>query len=250
MSNEGTTAESAPPAPAGVRRLNWGCGEHPEPGLAELRHQGRRPASTSSPTCARGCRSRPDSIDYITSIHALPELPYPDLVPALTELRRVLKPGGVLRLALPDLERAHRRLPARGPRVLPCPGRGRAQHRREVRHADDLVRVLAQPVRARLRRGAARAGRLRADHPLPVQADGEPVGRTSPTSTTVSARASSWRPSNSDRPVLPRLQAVHRRRPEGLGLLQPRALIRAAHGARALHRRLGVGRDQSLERRP
>ena len=30
-------------------------------------------------------------------------------------------------------------------------------------------------IRARLRRGAARAGRLRPDHPLPVQADGEPV---------------------------------------------------------------------------
>jgi predicted SAM-dependent methyltransferase len=46
-----------------------------------------------------------ESIDYITSIHALPELPFADLVPALTELRRVLKSGGVLRLGLPDLER-------------------------------------------------------------------------------------------------------------------------------------------------
>jgi predicted SAM-dependent methyltransferase len=46
------------------------------------------------------------SLDYVVSIHALQDLPYPDLVPALRELRRVLKPGGVLRLGLPDLDRA------------------------------------------------------------------------------------------------------------------------------------------------
>lgn len=46
------------------------------------------------------------SVDYVVSIHALPELPYPDIVPTLRELRRVLKPGGVLRLGLPDLDQA------------------------------------------------------------------------------------------------------------------------------------------------
>jgi SAM-dependent methyltransferase len=46
-----------------------------------------------------------DSVDYAVSIHALPEVPYYDLIPVLTELRRVLKPNGVLRLVLPDLER-------------------------------------------------------------------------------------------------------------------------------------------------
>jgi predicted SAM-dependent methyltransferase len=45
------------------------------------------------------------SIDYAVSIHALPEVPYPDLVPVLKELERVLKPNGVLRLGLPDLDR-------------------------------------------------------------------------------------------------------------------------------------------------
>jgi SAM-dependent methyltransferase len=47
-----------------------------------------------------------DSMEYVVSIHALPELSYPDLVPALSELRRVLQPGGVLRLGLPDLEKS------------------------------------------------------------------------------------------------------------------------------------------------
>ena len=46
-----------------------------------------------------------DSLDYIVSIHALPMISYPDLVPVLQELRRMLKPNGVLRLALPDFDR-------------------------------------------------------------------------------------------------------------------------------------------------
>ena len=46
-----------------------------------------------------------DSMDYVVSIHALPEVPYPELVPVLIELRRVLKPGGILRLCLPDLDK-------------------------------------------------------------------------------------------------------------------------------------------------
>ena len=53
----------------------------------------------------RGLPLESESIDYAVSIHALPEVPYPDLVPVLVELHRVLKPGGVLRLGLPDLEK-------------------------------------------------------------------------------------------------------------------------------------------------
>jgi predicted SAM-dependent methyltransferase len=104
MSNEGTTAESPRPAPASVRRLNWGCGEYPEPGWLNSDIKDA-PGIDIVADVRTGLPLETDSIDYITSIHALPELPYSDLVPALTELRRVLKPGGVLRLALPDLER-------------------------------------------------------------------------------------------------------------------------------------------------
>ena len=84
--------------------------------MDQLRHQGRRPASTSSRDIRDGLPLETGSIDYAVSIHALPEIPYAELVPALAELRRVLKPGGVLRLALPDLDKGiaayHRRATA------------------------------------------------------------------------------------------------------------------------------------------
>ena len=104
LMSERVSAESAPPAPSGVRRLNWGCGEHPEPGWlnSDIKDV---PGIDIVADVRTGLPLDTDSIDYIVSIHALPELPYTDLAPALTELRRVLKPGGVLRLALPDLER-------------------------------------------------------------------------------------------------------------------------------------------------
>jgi len=47
-----------------------------------------------------------DYFEYIVGIHMLQDLPYPDVLPALCELRRVLKPRGILRLGLPDLDRA------------------------------------------------------------------------------------------------------------------------------------------------
>ena len=75
---------------------------------------GSTPTSRTSPGVDVSCDIREGlplgtgSIDYAVSIHALPELPYPDQVPALLELRRVLEPGGVLRLGLPDLDRGIR----------------------------------------------------------------------------------------------------------------------------------------------
>jgi predicted SAM-dependent methyltransferase len=88
-----------------IRRLHWGCGPitpygwvnsdiHPFPGvdvMADIR---------------AGLPLADDSFDYIVSIHTLPEIPYCDLDRALVELRRVLRPGGVLRLSLPDLDKA------------------------------------------------------------------------------------------------------------------------------------------------
>lgn len=87
-----------------IKRLNWGCGASGEPGwINSDRKEG--PGIDISCEILDGLPLEDDSIDYIVSIYALPEVPYPDLVPVLQELRRVLKPGGVLRLSLPDLDK-------------------------------------------------------------------------------------------------------------------------------------------------
>jgi hypothetical protein len=89
----------------GVRRLNWGCGTDPEPGW--INSDVKDAPGIDVPCDIRSGLPLPTGcIEYAVSIHALPELAYPDVVPALAELRRVLRPTGVLRLGLPDLERA------------------------------------------------------------------------------------------------------------------------------------------------
>jgi SAM-dependent methyltransferase len=95
------TQADAPP----LRRLNWGCGTQPEPGWINSDRK-QAPGIDLSCDIREGLPLEAGSIDYAVSIHALPEVPYSDLVPVLRELRRVLKPGGVLRLGLPNLERA------------------------------------------------------------------------------------------------------------------------------------------------
>jgi SAM-dependent methyltransferase len=86
-----------------VRRLNWGCGSWAEPGW--INSEQKEGPGILTCDIRDGLPLESDSIDYAVSIHALPEVPYTGLVPVLQELRRVLKPGGVLRLALPDLEK-------------------------------------------------------------------------------------------------------------------------------------------------
>lgn len=46
------------------------------------------------------------TMDYVVSHHGLMMLPEPDLIPALAELRRVTKPGGWLRVSVPDMQDA------------------------------------------------------------------------------------------------------------------------------------------------
>src|ERR1700744_4669577 len=88
-----------------VRRMNWGCGREPQPG--RLNSDIRDGPGVDLPADILGGLPLEDgALDYVVSIHTLPELPYPSLLPAVRELRRVLREDGVLRLALPDLERA------------------------------------------------------------------------------------------------------------------------------------------------
>jgi predicted SAM-dependent methyltransferase len=88
----------------GIRRLNWGCGHCGEPGWINSDMKSGHGIDISGDILS-GLPLENDSIDYIVSIHALPEVPYPNLISVLQELRRVLKPKGFLRLGLPDLDK-------------------------------------------------------------------------------------------------------------------------------------------------
>jgi SAM-dependent methyltransferase len=88
----------------GVRRLNWGSGTSRAPGW--INSDFRDDPGVDLPCDIRdGLPLESGSVDYAVSVHALQELPLDDVVPALRELRRVLRPGGALRLILPDLDR-------------------------------------------------------------------------------------------------------------------------------------------------
>jgi predicted SAM-dependent methyltransferase len=90
---------------SGVCRLHWGCGDWVEPGWinADVKDL---PGLDLCCDIREGLPLPNDSIDYAVSVHALPELTLDEQVPALRELQRVLRPGGVLRLVLPDLDLA------------------------------------------------------------------------------------------------------------------------------------------------
>jgi predicted SAM-dependent methyltransferase len=84
-------------------------------GLWALRHAGldqRRSITGKGIDLVGDIRSglalESDSIDYVVGIHVLQDLPFPDIPAALAELKRVLKPRGLLRLGLPDLDLAIR----------------------------------------------------------------------------------------------------------------------------------------------
>src|SRR3954462_11257925 len=85
-----------------VKRLNWGCGGHKLPGWI---NSDQKDGGGIDLSCdiAKGLPLETGSIDYAVSIHALPEVHYDAIVPGLRELRRVIKPGGILRLCPPDL---------------------------------------------------------------------------------------------------------------------------------------------------
>jgi predicted SAM-dependent methyltransferase len=90
---------------ATTARLNWGCGPTPPPGWVNSDILSA-PGVDIIADIRTGLPIDSDQIQYIVSIHALQDLPFLSVVPALRELHRVLAPGGVLRLALPDLDRA------------------------------------------------------------------------------------------------------------------------------------------------
>jgi len=86
-------------------RLNWGCGEHLGQGWINSDVKGEAGVDLVA-DIRRGLPLAADSVDCAASIHALPELSWPEQIPALGELLRVLRPDGALRLVLPDFDRA------------------------------------------------------------------------------------------------------------------------------------------------
>jgi len=88
-----------------LRRLNWGCGPITPYGWVNSDIQ-KWPGVDLVADIRSGLAVEDNAFDYAVSIHALPEIPYGDLDRTLLELRRVLKPGGVLRLGLPDMNKA------------------------------------------------------------------------------------------------------------------------------------------------
>ena len=88
-----------------IKRLNWGCGSWTPEGWINSDHKPEPGVNLVCDILNGGLPLESDSLDYAVSIHALPEMTYPKLVPVLQELRRVLKPGAVLRLGLPDIDK-------------------------------------------------------------------------------------------------------------------------------------------------
>ncbi len=87
-----------------VKRLNWGCGNTGAPGWVNSDIKDG-PGIDLSCDIRAGLPVDDDTFDYVASVHALPMISFPDLVPVLRELRRTIKPDGVLRLVLPDVDK-------------------------------------------------------------------------------------------------------------------------------------------------
>jgi ubiquinone/menaquinone biosynthesis C-methylase UbiE len=89
---------------AEIRRLHWGCGGAIAPGWVNS-DVIDAPGIDLVADIRRGLPVPGESFDYIASHHALQDLKIYETVAALRELRRVLRPGGVLRLGLPDMDK-------------------------------------------------------------------------------------------------------------------------------------------------
>ena len=88
-----------------VTRLHIGCGKFPRPGWINLDNK-IRPGVDCVADLRADLPFADGAADYAVAIHVLPHIRLDALPAALARIRRVLKPGGVLRLALPDLEKA------------------------------------------------------------------------------------------------------------------------------------------------
>ena len=86
-------------------RLHLGCGPFAVPNWINVDRLALPGVQAVADVCG-GLPFAAGTFDEAVAIHVLQDLPWGDIPPALRELRRVLRPGGVLRLGLPDLDRA------------------------------------------------------------------------------------------------------------------------------------------------
>lgn len=84
--------------------LNWGCGPDAPAGWenSDLLAYGDEPTHHVGDLLA-GLPWGDETFDYVVTNHALQMVPYVSLMPALAELTRVLKSGGVLRVLVPNV---------------------------------------------------------------------------------------------------------------------------------------------------
>lgn len=84
-------------------RLNWGCGPDQPEGWFHSDLVGWKTGQHHVGDIAAGLPWPDGFFHYAVSHHALQMIPWPQLVPTLSELRRVIAPGGWLRLSVPSL---------------------------------------------------------------------------------------------------------------------------------------------------
>jgi SAM-dependent methyltransferase len=124
-------AETGPPTH--VRRLNWGCGGNARRGWINA-DRTAGPGVDLVADIREGLPIESGTIDYAVGVNTLQELTYSELAPALVELLRVLRPGGTLRLVVPDLDAGIRAYTKHDDRVLVAPDQVRSRGGRFIAH--------------------------------------------------------------------------------------------------------------------
>lgn len=87
-------------------RLNFGCGPNSKVGWINVDRQAFPGVNVQSDVLAGGLPFASRTFDFAVAMHVLQDIAWAGIPVALAELHRVLKPDGVLRLGLPDLDRA------------------------------------------------------------------------------------------------------------------------------------------------